>query len=65
MNEKSTKIEGWVLVSSDGFIMDWSFAYTRKGAIEELIKDSSQTWKKWYQDGVRCVKASKTIIINT
>ena len=65
MNEKSTKIDGWVLVNIDGFIMTWSFRYTRKGAIEELTKGSSKTWRKWYQEGVRCVKASKTITINT
>jgi hypothetical protein len=65
MSTESNVTPGWVIVNVDGWIMTWSFDYTRKQAIAHLVKDSGQTWKQWYRQGARCVKATKIISINT
>ena len=56
--------EGYVIVNVDGFIMEWSFETYRTQCIANFVKYSSQTWKQWYSQGVRCRKATKTISIS-
>lgn len=63
MKPKSVDYKGWVVINSDGFILDWSFRSSRKETIKELIEGTSRTWKQWYKQGMRCVKATKTISI--
>lgn len=56
--------EGYVIVNTDGFIMDWSFKFTRHRCIADFIEGSGQTWKQWYKQGVRCFKATRTITVS-
>jgi hypothetical protein len=63
MKPRSADYEGWVVVNIDGSILDWSFRYSRTEAIKELT-EGTQTWKQWYRQGMRCVRATKTITLS-
>ena len=52
---------GWVLLRNDNTVMGWSFARTRTESIKELTRGSKQNWRKWRREGVRCVKAKRTV----
>ena len=57
------KIEhnGFVVVNGDGFILEWSFQFYKKDAIHTLVKDSMHDWKYWRKQGMRCVRATRSI----
>ena len=57
------KHEGWVLINGNDFILEWSFRFYRKDAIKAMVDDSLHTWKYWRKEGMRCVKATKTISV--
>lgn len=67
VDESATMIsehKGWVIIGIGSFIIPDSFHHTRREAIAWLIKGSDHTWKYWYNYGLRCVKATKTIETN-
>lgn len=61
-----SKSNGWVILSEDKkIIYDFTFSSTRTQAQKNYSRlwDIPKNWKGHYQNGVRCIKATRTILL--
>lgn len=67
MGKNQTETQGWVIISGGDFICEFTFSRLRSEAINKWVTlwTKPSTWSGHKKRGVKCVKATKTISINT
>lgn len=58
--------KGWVIVSPDDVILNFTFKLTRNNSIKRFMSlwdEKRINWRKFKRQGYKCVKAEQTIKI--